>query len=430
MQLLKKILPLGVLLLSGCTTVIDEHQGCSPDPVYIYFTSHSDINVDVDITTTRNGEAEPLPIGMMGMGHTADVTPALDRFTTAEELQAQLQEGMKHDKYLMSPASDDQGYDITPSEGVKTPQFPYIDNSAVSIYAYAPYKEGITPLCHEVHKYWYIPLDIKADGGQTDYLYATTTCSQNDYQEEGYIDLDLKHALIRLDVIVGHDEIIIGGGTEDNTEDDDEIIIGGGTEDNTEDDDEIIIGGGTEDNTEDDDEVIIGGGTEDNTEDDDEVIIGGGTEDNTEDESTESTPTISYVTDDNIKANNDYEILAPGMRTTRTDENGILTVKLYTDNNGVAYLRLKDGKVFKQNSLNVIGEQRYVEHDVISNEEAEADTVTFYLVPGTKIFKITVDGTKDYFPYHTNENGDKVKLETGHELSNNAGTKQVITINP
>ena len=398
MQLLKKILPLGVLLLSGCTTVIDEHQGCSPDPVYIYFTSHSDINVDVDITTTRNGEAEPLPIGMMGMGHTADVTPALDRFTTAEELQAKLQEGMKHDKYLMSPASDGQGYDIAPSEGVKTPQFPYIDNSAVSIYAYAPYKEGITPLCHETHKYWYIPLDIKADGGQTDYLYATTTCSQNDYQEKGYIDLDLKHALIRLDVIVGHDEIIIGGGTEDNTEDDDEIIIGGGTEDNT--------------------------------EDDDEVIIGGGTEGNEEGEATESTPTISYVTDDNTKADNTIEILAPSLRTTRIDENGILTVKLYTDNDGVAYLRLKDGKVFKHNSLNAIGEQRYVEHDVISNEEAEADTVTFYLVPGTKIFKITVDGTKDYFPYHTDDNGDKVKLETGHELSNNAGTKQVITINP
>ena len=412
MQLLKKILPLGVLLLSGCTTVIDEHQGCSPDPVYIYFTSHSDINVDVDITTTRNGEAEPLPIGMMGMGHTADVTPALDRFTTAEELQAKLQEGMKHDKYLMSSASDGQGYDITPSEGVKTPQFPYIDNSAVSIYAYAPYKEGITPLCHETHKYWYIPLDIKADGGQTDYLYATTTCSQNDYQEEGYIDLDLKHALIRLDVIVGHDEIIIGGGTEDNTEDDDEIIIGGGTEDNTEDDDE----------------VIIGGGTEDNTEDDDEIIIGGGTEGNEEGEATESTPTISYDTDKT--ADSTCDILAPGLRTTRTDENGTLTVKLYTDNNGVAYLRLKDGKVFKHNSFDFIGEQRYVEHDVISNEEAEADTVTFYLVPGTKIFKITVDGTKDFFPYHTNDNGDKVKLETGHELSNNAGTKQVITINP
>ena len=158
MQLLKKILPLGVLLLSGCTTVIDEQHSCSPDPVYIYFTAHGGINMDVDITTTtRSVEGEPLPIGMMGIGHTANIIPNLNRFTTAEQLEKNLQEGLKHNKYLMSPNSNGQSYDITPSEGVETPEFPYIDNSAVSIYAYAPYKENITPLRHETYGYWYIP---------------------------------------------------------------------------------------------------------------------------------------------------------------------------------------------------------------------------------------------------------------------------------
>ena len=408
MQLLKKILPLGVLLLSGCTTVIDEQHSCSPDPVYIYFTAHGGINMDVDITTTtRSVEGEPLPIGMMGIGHTANIIPNLNRFTTAEQLEKNLQEGLKHNKYLMSPNSNGQSYDITPSEGVETPEFPYIDNSAVSIYAYAPYKENITPLRHETYGYWYIPLDIKADSAQTDYLYADTTCSQEAYLEKGHIDLNLRHALIRLDVIVEY-----------------EFTIGGSTEDNTEEDDEIIIGGSTEDNTEEDDEIIIGGSTEDSTEEDDEIIIGGSTEGSTEEEAPESTVTISYSTDPEVKADSKLDILAPSLRTTRSGDNETLTIKLYTDNDGVAYMRLSDGMVLKNASYDYIRENRSVVQTVFPNEEAENDTVTFYLLPGTKIFKLTVDDTIDYFPNLTDENGNRVP----HALSDKAGRKHVINI--
>ena len=405
MQLLKKILPLGVLLLSGCTTVIDEQLACSPDPVYIYFTAHSGINVDVDITTTRSGEGEPLPIGMMGIGHTADATPDLNRFRTEEDLKKALQEGLMNDKYEMVP-SGESSYAINPSEGVQTPAFPYIDNSAVSIYAYAPYNDTITPQWHEGDGYWYIPLNIKTNGAQTDYLYANTTCSQKDYQ--GNIDLNLRHALIRLDVIVEHEEIIIGGSTEDNTEEDDEIIIGGSTEDNTEEDDEIIIGGSTEDNTEEDDETIIGGNTEDSTEE----------------EAPESTVTVSYNTDPEAKANSSYDILAPSLRTTRSGDDETLSIKLYTDNNGEARMSLHDGKVFKNSSFDYdIHENRTVEHVVSKNKNAEADTVTFYLLPATKILKITLDGSKHYIPQDTD--GNKVV----HQLSEEAGTRQVININ-
>ena len=406
MQLLKKILPLGVLLLSGCTTVIDEHQGCSPDPVYIYFTSHSDINVGVDITTTRNGEAEPLPIGMMGMGYstTADVIPSLNSFTTTDGLL----HGLQNDKYEMVP-SGESSYNIDPSEGVKTPEFPYIDSSAVSIYAYAPYNDTITPQ-HTPQDGWHLPIDVKADGGQTDYLYANTTISKGDYLEQGSIDLRLTHALIRLDVIIEYDEIIIGGGTEDNTEDDDEIIIGGGTEDNTEDDDEIIIGGGTEDNTEDDDEVIIGGGTEDNTED----------------ESTESTPTISYVTDDNIKAKNDCEILAPGLRTTRSGDDETLTIKLYTNNDGQGYLRLKYGTVKVLNPRNYINGNNTVTQSIIPNDVADADTVTFYLLPGTKLFQFKMNDTT-YKPYQGN-NKDEANPMDYDQLPTTPGHHREIKI--
>ena len=96
---LKQILPLGVLLLSGCTTVIDEHQECSSDPVYIYFTTQHGIQIDADITATRSETDDSRYIGIMGIGNTSNIaSPDWHSATSIDDLR----QGLQNDKYMMA----------------------------------------------------------------------------------------------------------------------------------------------------------------------------------------------------------------------------------------------------------------------------------------------------------------------------------------
>lgn len=193
MYKLKKLLPIWVLLLSGCTTALDEHQGCSSEPVYIHFTTGSGFNLGVDVDVNTRSGSESHTIGMVGFGTTTDVNQKLSAFTSVDALS----EGLQNSPYTMESVAGNAGsYAVTPNEGID-PTFPYTANSAVGIHAYSPYTENIN---YDESYGWYVDVDVNTDNGQTDWLYYDTLCMRKDYA--GNVNLDFRHVLIRLDVVV------------------------------------------------------------------------------------------------------------------------------------------------------------------------------------------------------------------------------------
>lgn len=269
MYKLKKLLPLGVLLLSGCNTALDEHQGCSSEPVYIHFTTQNDVNTYVDITTSRS-DATP-QIGMIGFAY--DNTHA----SLNDIDMSGMREGLKNSPYRME-SNEESSYSIIPDEGVATPSFPYQENSAVGIHAYYPYTAASLRRDAATNQ-WYIPLSLYDDAAQTDWLHCDTVCHKAGY--DGSIALNFRHALIRLDIIVD----------------------------------------------------------------------------------LSSTDKTTY------------------------------TVKLYTDNNGKARFMLQDGTIEGQQMGMTVDEAGSVVtvEATADAESPDVDTVTFYLLPGTSIYKIAVD---------------------------------------
>ena len=386
---LKQILPLGVLLLSGCTTVIDEHQECSSDPVYIYFTTQSGIKIDADITATRSGTDESLTIGVMGIGNTSNMAnPNWGSATSINDLR----QGLQNDKYMMTLDGA-----ITPSEGVETPTFPPVGNSAVSIFAYYPYIDTIIPQ-YDAEDGLYLPLAID---GQTDYLYVDTTCKKINNIGSDSIDLVFHHALIRLDVIATYAEI--GGSTDGDVE-------------------------------EGDDDTTIGGDTEGDVNADHTNV--GYTDDFAVPNSSVLAPEYRTCGAALSHLRNDFFTPAKTNRSTvEAEEPNCLTVTLYTDNDGTGKLfpGPKDEDVIINqsdiywNNLNY-SEKNKVEHSIEIFEESDADTVTFYLLPGTTLYRIDINDTP-YYPI-TQGNGaeEPTIIDDGYQLPKASGCYRRIKI--
>ena len=381
---LKQILPLGVLLLSGCTTVIDEHQECSSDPVYIYFTTQHGIQIDADITATRSETDDSRYIGIMGIGNTSNIaSPDWHSATSIDDLR----QGLQNDKYMMA-----QDGTISPSEGVETPTFPPVGNSAVSIFAYYPYIDTIIPQ-YDAEDGLYLPLAID---GQTDYLYVDTTCKKINNIGSDSIDLVFHHALIRLDVIATYAEI--GGSTDEDVE---------------EDDDDTTIGGGTEGDLNADHTNV--GYTDDTSADPNSEVLA-----------------PEYRTCGAAPLHLQHEFFAPAKtsRSTVDAEADSLTVTLYTDNDGTGKLfpgpEDEDVKINQSNPS--YSEKNKVEHSIEVFEESDADTVTFYLLPGTKLYRIDLNGAA-YYPIKHEEGASKPTIITeGYQLPTASGSHRRIKI--
>lgn len=335
MYKLKKLLPIWVLLLSGCTTALDEHQGCSSEPVYIHFTTGSGFNVDVDVdVNTRSGSAYRT-IGMVGFGTTTMANQKLGDFTNVNALS----EGLRNSPYTMEPIAGNAGaYSVTPNEGID-PMFPYEAHAAVGIHAYSPYTE---PLKYGGRSLgWYVSVDVNTDHAQTDWLYCDTLCARKDYT--GEVNLNFKHLLVRLDVIINS---VDGANSSDMSR---------------------------------------------SPMQRDAVCL----------------DSCYYVK----QANESVE--ASAKVTTRAGFAPLVVV--YTDTNGKGQLLLSNGTL---NGVTFDSE----EYEVSTSVSDDTQTATFYLVPGTSIYRIVVDGV-EYRPYRNQELIEKDKL------SDKAGTLREITIN-
>lgn len=177
-----------IILLSGCTadfTVFEKAE----EPVYIHFSTNTNIQVDVSEDTRGGIFEQEIPIGILGIGTQAE---HLNWTTLAGRNAASLRQWMANDVYRLYDKN------IEHSLG-QHPSFPIEDSSAIVAYAYLPHTQHIV----YDNDSCYIPIDLMADSATTDWMYTGRVAkTKTRYCEDPTFVFNFRHAMTRLDLVI------------------------------------------------------------------------------------------------------------------------------------------------------------------------------------------------------------------------------------
>lgn len=191
----------GICLLWGltaCTEALNEDAPALSQEVAVTFSARQQAPSGLTVEVGTRFSTTPDTVGIVGF--------TLQEEDSLRDFLFGAGESSIYTRLKNAPFTGSFPGALSPCDTLLTPYFPIEEGSAITLYAYYPYRPSYTL----DYSTCYIPIDLEADHAQADYCYTGKVYrSKAQYIREGTFDLSFKHACARYMLMIATPDSVL-----------------------------------------------------------------------------------------------------------------------------------------------------------------------------------------------------------------------------